>query len=126
MNLRGMANALIQSVNPNIVAGWIRSSGGYTTDAAGHRAANTEAETVTIQVQGLSAPDMAHTDGLNIQGVKRSVTMYGNVQGVVRADQKGGDILTFPEVPGGDVKSWRVVAVMETWPEWSKVVVVLQ
>jgi len=86
----------------------------------------TTSTTVPAQVQALSASDMAHTDGLNIEGVKRTVIMYGNVQGVVRTDQKGGDMLQFPEIPSGSVKNWRVVSVVETWPTWARVVVVLQ
>lgn len=65
-------------------------------------------------------------DALNIEGVARSVHMVGNVQGVVRADQKGGDILQFPEMPGGTVRNWRVVSVMETWPTYSRVLAILQ
>ncbi len=125
INVRAMANTAIQAVNPNQLIPWIQSNGS-TTDAAFHRTPSTTTTTVQAQIQGLSASDMAHTDGLNIQGVKRSVHMYGNVQGVVRADQKGGDILRFPEVPGGAVKNWRVVSVMETWPTWARVIVVMQ
>jgi len=54
------------------------------------------------------------------------VYMYGNVQGVVRADQQGGDILVFPEIPGGVNRNWRVISVAETWPTWAHVIVVLQ
>lgn len=126
IDVRGMANTLIQQVNENISADWIRSTGGYTTDAAGHRTPAQSTTTIQAQVQGLSASDLQHIDGLNIQGVKRSVHMYGNVQGVVRSDQQGGDILRFPEIPGGAVRDWRVIAVMETWADWARVVVVLQ
>ena len=127
MNVRGLANGLIQQINPNITAQWVTSTGGYTTSAAGHRVANTQvARAIKIQAQGVSSDDLKHTDGLNIKGVMRSVTMYGNVQGVVRADSKGGDILKFPQMPNGLTRDWRVVQVLETWPEWSRVLVVMQ
>lgn len=125
INVRGLANAAIQAVNTNQTIGWVQSSG-YTTDAAGHRTPSSTTTSIEAQVQATSAGDLKHIDGLNIQGVMRSVYMYGNVQGVVRADQKGGDILQFPEVPGGSSKNWRVVSVVETWPTWAKVIVVLQ
>jgi len=125
INVRGLANRVVQNVNPNTSVVWVQSAG-YTTDAAGHRVPTTTSTTVPAQVQALSASDMAHTDGLNIEGVKRTVIMYGNVQGVVRTDQKGGDMLQFPEIPSGSVKNWRVVSVVETWPTWARVVVVLQ
>lgn len=125
MNLHAIVSSAVASVNPHIWVSWIQASG-TTTDAAFHRTASTTTRNVQAQVQGLSGDDLKHMDGLNVQGVMRSVFMYGNVQGVVRADQKGGDILQFPEVPGGTVKNWRIVKVMETWPDWSRVVVVLQ
>jgi hypothetical protein len=125
MNLLALANTVITSVNPNIPVVWIQSSG-YTTDAAGKRVSSTTSTTIQAQVQGISASDLRHVDNLGIEGVKRSVHMFGNVQGVVRADQKGGDILQFPEIPGGAVRNWRVVNVMETYPDWSRVLVVLQ
>lgn len=125
MNVYAIANSVIQSANQDIDAVWLRSTG-YTTDAAGRRTNASQRNTVRIQVQGLSAGELAHTDGLNIQGVRRAVYMFGNLQGVVRADKQGGDILQFPEIPGQSAKDWRVVHVLETWPEWSKVVVVMQ
>lgn len=125
MNLRQIANSVTQITNPNISVTWIQASG-TTTGADGTRTPTTTSSTILAQVQGLSASDLRHVDALNIQGVVRSVHMYGNVQGVVRADQKGGDILQFPEIPGGTIKNWRVIQVMETWPEWSRVLVVLQ
>jgi hypothetical protein len=65
-------------------------------------------------------------EGLNIQGVMRSVYLYGNIQGVVRVDQKGGDILQFPETTCGEIKNWKVVNVIETWEDWCHVIVTLQ
>src|ERR1700741_178398 len=126
MNLRLLANTVIQTVNPDISINWIRSTGGYTTDATGPRTPTTNTTTVMGNVQGLNAKDLAHTDGLNIQGVLRSVHLYGNVQGVVRADQQGGDVLQFSEVPGGPLRNWRVVLVSESWPDWCRVIVWLQ
>ena len=126
INVRALANAAVQQVNPNITGAWVQSTGGYTTNADGSRVAATTSTSVQMQVQATSGKDLAHTDGLNVQGVLRTVVMYGNVQGVVRADQQGGDVLQFPEVPGGPTRNWRVVSVMETWPTWARVIVALQ
>lgn len=125
IDVRSIANSAIQITNLNISVTWLRSTG-YTTGADGSRTPTTTSSTVEAQVQGLSAQDLQHIDALNIEGVKRSVHMYGDVQGVVRVDQKGGDILQFPEVPGGTVRNWSVISVMETWPTWARVIVVLQ
>ncbi len=126
MNLRHTVNALTQTINPNISAVLIRSSGGYTTDATGHRTPVVTSFQVKAQVQGLSAREIAHLDGLNIQGVMRGVYLYGDIEGVVRTDQKGGDTLQFRETLTGQMRTWRVVQVLETWPDWCKVVVVMQ
>jgi len=83
-----------------------------------------------MQVQALSAEDLKHPNFLNVQGVKRAVYLFGNVQGTVRPDAKGGDLLVFPQNRGGLNRTWLVVAVFETWtPDaqgFCKVGVVLQ
>jgi hypothetical protein len=124
-DVRMIANQVSQVTNPNITVTWLKSTG-YTTSASGARTPTTTSQVISAQVQGLSSEDLKHTDGLNIQGVMRSVHIFGNVQGVVRIDQQGGDILQFPELPGGAIRNWKVIQVMETWPTWSRVLVALQ
>lgn len=125
MNLHAVVRGAIRRVNPDIAIELHRSTG-YTTNAAGKR----ENEYLTLsgrgQVQALSGPELAHVNNVNLQDVVRGVYLYGNWQGVVRADAKGGDVLLFPQVPGAQIQSWRVYQVLETWPEWCKVAVVLQ
>ena len=129
MNLHGIVRNAINSVNPEFVGVWRRSTG-YTTAADGTRTPTYTNATVTMQIQALTGKDLKHTDFLNMQGVKRSVYLFGDVQGVVRPDVKGGDILQFPETRGGANRDWLVVVVFETWvPDvagWAKVGVVLQ
>ena len=125
MNLRGIANGLTRAVNPNTYVTWVKSTG-YTIDATGTQIPTTTSQPIEAQIQGTSASDLRHMEGLNIQGVMRSVFLYGSAMGAVRADQKGGDILQVPESPGGQVQNWMVTQVIETWPNWSHVIVVLQ
>lgn len=126
MNLHGIVRSVINVVNVDILA-LVQKSAGYTTDAAGKQTPQyTDVPDVRIQVQAQTGKDLKHIERLNIQGVLRSVYMYGNTQGVVRVDEKGGDLLHFPQVPGDAVQKWKVVAVVETWPDWSKVIVCLQ
>lgn len=125
MNLRGIANSLTQAINANQTVVWQRSTG-FTTDASGKRTPTFSTSNVQAQIQAIDGGDLQHLDSLNMQGVFRSVYLYGNVAGVVRADQKGGDILKFPQVPGGPVYSWMVTLVRETWPQWCRVIVTLQ
>ena len=125
MNLRGLVNKYTQITNPNIQINWIQSTG-YTTNAAGKRTPTNLILTVKAQVQALDTTNLQHTDGLNITGVMRSVYLYGNAAGVVRADNIGGDILVFPEVPNGCNRNWLITQVVETWSDWCHVIVTLQ
>lgn len=125
MNLRSLVNPFTQVTNCNQEINWIQSTG-YITNDAGKRTPTTITLTIQAQIQALSATDLKHIDGLNITGVMRSVYMYGNAAGVVRVDQIGGDILVFPEVPGGTPRKWLVTQVMETWSDWCRVIVTLQ
>lgn len=125
MNLRKIANAYTRNVNPNISATW-RKSTGYAVNSDGTCKPVYTDMSVEVQPQAVSGDALAFIEGLNIQGVMRSVYMYGNVQGVVRSDERGGDLLLFPQTPGDPVQTWKVVTVVETWPDWAHVIVVLQ
>lgn len=121
MNLHAIASPLVGVVNPPVVGIWRRSIG-YTTAPTGKRGPTfVDVPDTKMQVQALEGPDLALVDALNIEGLKRSVYMYGDVQGVDRADGKGGDVLLF----SGD--EWLVVKVLETWATgWCKVAVAKQ
>lgn len=125
MNLRGLANSVTQNVNSNQTITLLRNTG-YTTDANYNQVPTFETLSGAAQIQSLGPKDLQHADYLNIQNVSRKVYLYGNWQGVVRANSKGGDILTFPQIPGGDNQNWKVVIVFETWSSWCSVGVVLQ
>jgi len=125
MNIRQLANMNTQRVNPNQTITWKQSTG-YVTDAAGRRVPTYTSTPIDAQVQPLSTSDLKHVDGLNMQGIMRSVILYGNVAGISRADQQGGDLLVFPEMPNATNRNWLVTKVMEQWPEWCRVIVTMQ
>lgn len=129
MNLHGTVRGAITSVNPDILAPFL-SSTGNSVDAAGNQTPSyAAAVNMRIQVQALSGSDKRAVNFMNLQTVLRAVYCYGNKQGVERVVQKGGDIFQFPEVPNptsGTVRNWLVIKVLETWPDWSKVIVSMQ
>ena len=127
INVRGLANGAVQGVNPNIAATFYASTGN-TIDPATRKQVPSFAAgvNVSIQAQAVSASELRHLENLNIQGVLRSVHMWGNTQGVVRVAQQGGDLLYFRDVPVGTLRVWKVVKVIETWPDWSHVIVNMQ
>ena len=125
LDLFGLTNSAIQSLNVNQSITWVQNTG-YTTNAAGKRTPTTTNVTIAAQIQALSGEALRHAENLNLQGVMRSVYMYGNPQGVERVDSKGGDVLQFAEIPGGNLANWLVTSVVETWPTWAHVIVTLQ
>jgi len=126
INVHVAANNAIQVVNPDGLYTFYASTGNAINAAGKQVPSYAAGANVSMQIQAISARDLKHMEGLNIEGVVRSVHMYGNTQGVVRVTQKGGDLLYFPEVPGGTLRVWKVVKVVETWPDWCHVIVNMQ
>jgi hypothetical protein len=129
LNLHGIVRGAINTVNPDQTGVW-RESSGSTTDAAGMTTPTyTNHANVGMQVQAASWKDLQHKDWLSMQGVKRSVYLFGTVEGINKPQAKGGDILQFPKETGGQVFNWLVTVVFEEWAPagtWSKVGVVMQ
>lgn len=130
MNLHSIVRPAINTVNPDILGTWRENIGSSETADGRPVPSYTNHANVPMQVQALSGRDLKHEAFVSMQGVKRSVYVQGNVQGVVRPDGTGGDRLIFPADIGGTPREWLVVAVLETWtPDaagWCKVGVVLQ
>lgn len=127
INVRAAANTAIQAVNPN-EGGWLYVSTGFTIDPATRKQVPSFAPSlpVRLQIQAVDGPNLRHLDGLNIEGIVRSVHMWGNVLGIERVSQKGGDLLYFRDVPTGTLRVWKVVKVVETWRDWCHLIVNLQ
>lgn len=121
MNLHQLVRGAIGAVNPEVPLG-LQVSTGYATDDAGKRTPS-YAPSVTVlgQVQSLTFRDIMQLDGLNLQGTRRAIYLNGQVEGLVRPDNKGGDLITDP-----DGKVWLVALVLEAWADWCKVAVTLQ
>ena len=121
MNLHNIASGVISAVNP--MQTWtIQASTGSTTSGDGRRVPTyADPLEVTCQAQSLQYNDIAQMDGLNVQGIKSKIYLNGHFNGAVRAQGKGGDLLTDPL---GNV--WLVVIVLETFPDWCSLGVVLQ
>lgn len=126
MNLHNMVRGAITSVNPDLIAPYYVSQP-YTKNASFAQVPSFATPVdVPVQVQALKANDLKHADLVNLEGLKRAVYMYGNTVGVDRSNLKGGDWLVFPQAAGLPPQGWKVACVLETWPDWSKVAVVLQ
>ncbi len=120
MNLHGIASTAISGVNPFILAQIKHSSGTYVTGADGKRTPNYVSGNVMVQMQPITTGDVKHLAALNIQGVHAAIYVNGNYNAVVRSQGFGGDIVTI------GVLTYLVVAVLESWPDWSKLALTLQ
>jgi hypothetical protein len=120
VNLHGIVSGVIGAVNP-FVPGQMKISNGYTKDSTFKQVpAFLEPFDVSIQLQALTYSDLQHIDGLNIQGIVKSAYVEGNFNGVNRPRQQGGDYLLLSG------ETWKIVKVVEEWPDWCKFVINLQ
>jgi hypothetical protein len=132
VNLHSIVRPAINSVNPEILGTWQQSLGATTGANFKRTPAFTPHTGVPMQVQAMSGGDLFKVNYLNLEKITRAVYMYSNPQGVVRVDAKGGDLLLFPQVLGGEAYTWLVFSVLEPWTSsidgggWTKVAVVLQ
>ena len=120
MNIFGIVRRL-SAVVPRVNL-TVQVSTGYTTNADGSRVPTYAApQVVSGSVQALQFNDITQLDALNIQGERRKIYIKGQVDGLVRVENKGGDLITDPL---GNV--WLVALVLEAWPDWCSVAVTLQ
>lgn len=124
MNLHAIVRGAINSVNPDLL-GVVRRSTGWTKNAARAQVPAYAADVVDVpmQVQPLSPRDLKTLDALNITEIDCAVYVNGEVSGVDRKAQKGGDLLQFSG------SWWLVVTVLEAWNPtagWTKAGVVKQ
>ena len=120
MNLFGAVSGAIAAINPQIPA-VLRMSTGFQTQVDGTQEPQYEAPlSVSVQVQALSTSDLEQVENVNQQAEMRAVYLQGDIPGIDRGRQFGGDLLTFW---GSD---WLVTQQLEAWRGWSKVVVTKQ
>lgn len=126
LNLHGIVGPIIAAVNPFVVATVYRSLGN-APDATGQQVPQYDTGVpIRVQVQSLTYTDVMRLDGLSIQGVRRAIYTDASIDGMIRIQQKGGDVIVFPPgvMPEGSV--WNVALVLETWPSWRKIALTLQ
>lgn len=86
--------------------------------------AMTTSLSLLAQVQPMTKADLMQLEGLNLNGDKKKIYMNGSIDGVVRVELKGGDLVT---LPNGQV--WLVVQNLEGFSDtagWVSAAMVLQ
>lgn len=125
MNLHGIVSGAIGTVNPFVLA-TVQRSTGYTTNADGLRTPTYTTFEISAQVQSLTYTDLVKLDSLNITGIRRAMYVSGDVEGIIRAGQQGGDLVIFPDGTLPEGNTWLCAYVLEHWAPWVKVALTLQ
>jgi hypothetical protein len=120
MNLHKLVRGAIATVNPDITAVIRRSDGSAPGPGRTLVPKYLPDEPVTLQLQPLSGSELRHTEGLNMQGLFKSVHISGSSFSVLRGRKLGGDLLII------DGEEWLVVQPLELWPDWCRLLVCLQ
>lgn len=120
MNLHSIVRNAINHVNPFIEAQVMVSDGFEIGPGRKQVPKYLPAQSVSIQLQPLSRGDLQHVDGMNIQGLCKSIHINGNFYGTNREKSIGGDLFIIGS------ETWLVIEPMELWPNWSKLLVQLQ
>lgn len=118
-----MVSGVIAAVNPFLTV-TVRHSTGWTQNPDFTRVPTYSTTSMRAQVQALSSDEMQQVDSLNVQGEKLALYINGNLEGVSRPDNAGGDLVTMPD---GSV--WLCLATLENWNRmvgWTKVALVRQ
>ena len=130
MNLHGIVRGAINSVNADRPALYLKSIGATVNADFTQSPSYAAGVPVRIQIQPLDNEGLRHVEKLNMTGVFRTVYMFGNTQGIVRVQAKGGDLLQFAPFQGEAVQNWKVVEPDGPWNVenggWTKIIIVLQ
>ena len=123
INVRALANAATQNVNPNRMV-TLEVSQGYTVNDYGEQVELFLSEEVEIQSQALSNSDkrLLVEAGINMQQEMISIYIFGAVDGIRRWVQKGSSRFLFPAYGEDELVIWNVEMVAESWPTWTRVV----
>lgn len=121
MNIFPIVHAAVSAVSPQVPVS-IQISTGSTTNADGSRSLSYAApQTVNASIQALQYNDIVQADSMQIEGVRRKMYVYGEVDGLVRSKNKGGDLVT---LPNGSV--WKVALIAEAWATWTCAIITLE
>ena len=121
MNLHKIVSGVIHAVNPNQLI-QVQASNGYTIGKDGRRTPTYLAPVQAYgQVQQLTGRDLRQLEMLNIQGSERKIYITGSIDAITRVNRTGGDIIVL-----SDNTVWLTTHVIEQWPDWCSVAVILQ
>ena len=81
--------------------------------------------TLNAQIQPIAWKDIQQLEGLNIEGVRWKAFLNGQIDGLVRKERKGGDLIVIPK-GHRHAGQWLVAQVLEQWPDWVMAAITFQ
>ena len=120
MNLRSIANSVTTSINPNIDA-ILRVNEGHTVNDAGKQIPSFTETSITVQPQSLSTQDLEHLNLMSQQGQFIYAYANGRISALRRSLGKGAEQIVFTPYGEDEPVAWRVKQVIESYPDWVKV-----
>src|ERR1700688_1100112 len=87
--------------------------------------AMTTSMTLLAQIQPMTWRGIQQFVWLNLQGTRHKIYLSGQIDELVRAEHKGGDLIT---IPAGHRHAgvWLVAQILAQWPSWVEAAIVLQ
>lgn len=128
MNLNAIIAPITAAIAPSQPVTVYLSAGPAATQTGGQRAPTyADPFLATAAIQPVTTGDLRKLEGLNIQGVSEKIYLNGQLRGLQRINQLGGDLVILP-----DGATYLIKAVLEAWrfvsagEGWCCVAVVLQ
>jgi hypothetical protein len=125
VNVHSIISRYVGAINPNLPVTLYRSTGATQNADASRTPTYTlsmfKTSRAWVQVQPMTYGDIQMADALNIQGTREKMWINGQVSGLVRGLQRGGDLVVKP-----DGTNWKIALVLEAWPDWCSAVMTLQ
>jgi hypothetical protein len=116
-------NSLSVTINQDIPVTILKSTG-YTISDGYKQVPTYNTISGYAQIQAIDAVEIAHYltqyEGMNLQGTARVIYLSGVLNGILRPDGIGGDLVQF------NGETWLVVKVIEYWPLWTKALIIRQ
>lgn len=123
MNLNAIANSITRAVNPNTVDAILMTNIGYSIIAGGKQSAIHSDSKVEIQCQSIESDQLEHLNLMSQQGQYNFVYFDGLISAQRRSLDRGEDYLIFKPYGEADYSVWKVTKVLESYPDWTKVLV---
>lgn len=117
MNLHGLIAPYVGAVNPLVPVAALISSGQSAPSPSGV-VSPVYSQQISLlgQIQPITWRDLQQLEGINLGGVRWKIYLNGEVDGIVRAEKKGGDLIIIPT--GRHSGTWLVSQVLEQYPDW--------